>query len=165
MRLLPPLLLAIAIVSSARTPADACSAPACWPGSMTPRDATPVPANLPGIYWRPLDSNSGDDPADSTKVVLATAAAPSTPLPFTTTALADGAFLIVPTDPLIENTTYLVTDGNTCESFGTTGPTTSFQVAAAAQLPIALGSLSVVSDTVEMMTAAEMVKPRNQVQS
>ncbi len=119
---------------------------------MTPRDATPVPANLPGVYWRPLDSNSGgDDPADSSKVVLATAAAPTTPLPFTTTPLADGAYLIVPTDPLVENTTYVVTDGNTCESAGTTGPTTSFQVGAAAQLPIVVGSLSVVSDTVEMM--------------
>jgi hypothetical protein len=119
---------------------------------MTPRDATPVPANVPGIYWRPLDANTGDDPADPSKVVLATAAAPTTPLPFTTTALADGALLIVPTNPLAENTTYVVTDGNTCESSGYAGPTTTFQVGATAELPTALGSLSVVSDTVEMIT-------------
>jgi hypothetical protein len=122
--------------------AEACSAPACWPGVLTPNEATPVPANLPGIYWRPLSGANGVAGTDPANVVLATAAAPDTELPFTTTALEDGAFLIVPTQPLVDGTSYVVNDLNTCDGSGT-GPSASFAVGPSAPLPIALGSVAV----------------------
>jgi MYXO-CTERM domain-containing protein len=133
--------------------ADACSAPQCWPGSITPRDATPVPSNLPGIYWQPLRGGSGAAETDPGNVVLATAAAPSTGLPFTTMPLANGAVLLVPDQPLVENTTYVVTDLNNCGgSVG--GPTASFVVGPAAPLPTFLGSISVTSEAVESRDVA-----------
>jgi hypothetical protein len=139
------------IVAADSSPADACSAPQCWPGAITPRDASPVPANLPGIYWKPLGNATGDAGTDPANVVLATAAAPDTELPFTTMPLADGAVLIVPSDPLVENTTYLVKDGNTCGGSGM-GPSASFQVGPNAALPIVLGSIAVRSEAVETLT-------------
>jgi len=130
------------LVAAAPSAADACSPPICWAGSFTPANGATVPANLPAMYWRPL-SGYGASTADPSKVVLASAAAPSTPLPFTTTQLPDGAYLIVPKQPLTPGTAYVLTDQSTCGSSTTPlGPTATFQVAAAAPLPTSLGALA-----------------------
>jgi hypothetical protein len=154
MRVLLGLTAAGSVFAATPRIADACSAPACWPGAMTPVGASTVPSNLPGIFWRPQNAGSGEA-SDPSMVVLATAADPDTPLPFTATAIGDSSFVLVPTDPLIENTTYVVTDNNECpNSVGTEGPTTSFQVGPQATLPIVLGTLQVTSDAVEMIDVA-----------
>jgi uncharacterized protein (TIGR03382 family) len=125
---------------------------------MTPTaGATTVPSNLPGIFWRPLGSYVNGDATDPTLVMLTSSAAPSTPIPFTTTALTNGDLLIVPTQPLAAGATYTVTDSNTCEGgFGGPGPTTTFTTGASEPLPTELGTLEVVSDargTIEVATA------------
>ena len=154
MRVLFCLAAAGLLVAATPSIADACSAPACWPGAMTPSPASTVPSNLPGIFWRPQNATGGDA-SDPSMVVLATAADPGTPLPFTATAVGDGSFVLVPTQPLTENTTYVVTDNNTCtDSVGTMGPTTSFQVGPPAPLPTVLGTLDITSDAVEMIDVA-----------
>ncbi len=134
--------------------ADACSAPACWPGELTPGLASTVPKNLPGVFWRPQNPHSGTA-SDPSMVVLATADAPETPLPFTATELGDGSFVLVPDEPLTEDTTYTVTDNNACpETVGTMGPTTSFKVGAQAALPTVLGTLQIASEKLEMIDVA-----------
>ncbi len=149
MRLLLACPIAATLVLAGRiSSSEACSAPACWPGSITPRDATPVPANLPGIFWQPLQGATADANNDPANVVLATAADPTTPLPFSTMPLANGAFLIVPDEPLVEDTTYVVTDHNSCGEF-VDGPSASFVVGPSASLPIVLGSISATSERVE----------------
>lgn len=155
MRVLLGLVVAGSILAATPRMADACSAPACWPGAMTPvSGASTVPSNLPGIFWRPQNAGSSDA-SDPSLVVLATAADPDTPLPFTATAGGDGSFVLVPTEPLVENTTYVVTDNNVCpSSVGTEAPTTSFQVGPQAPLPLVLGTLQVTSDAVEMIDVA-----------
>src|SRR5688572_7773528 len=35
-------------------PADACSPPPCWPAAFVPGHGGRVPANVPGLYWRPM---------------------------------------------------------------------------------------------------------------
>lgn len=135
------------------TIADACSAPPCWPGFITPRTGTRVPANVPGIYWKPMSGDAaGNDPAN---VLLATAADPNTPLAFTAIANADGSYLLVPTAPLTPDVTYVVTDRNTCEGFaGITGPTASFQVTESAPMPTALGTIAEVTNEMGPLNVA-----------
>lgn len=154
MRMLLGLVAGGSLVAATPSIADACSAPACWPGAMTPTAGSTVPSNLPGIFWRP--QNAGTDSAsDPSLVVLATAADPGTPLPVTATAVGGGAFVLVPTQPLSENTAYVVTDHNTCaDTVGTMGPTTSFQVGPPAPLPTVLGTLEITSDAIEMIDVA-----------
>lgn len=153
MRLLLACPLAATLVLAADpSRSEACSAPACWPGSITPRDATPIPSTLPGIFWQPLQGATDEASTDPTNVVLATAAAPTTELAFTTTPLANGAFLIVPDEPLVEGTTYVVTDNNTCAYVD--GPSASFVVGSAAPLPTFLGSISATSERVETIDVA-----------
>lgn len=141
------------VLAAAPSRSEACSAPACWPGSITPRDATPVPSNMPGIFWQPLSAGfSGDTHDDPANIVLATAGAPSTELAFSTMPLADGAVLIVPDEPLVEGTTYVVTDNNTCDYVD--GPSASFVVGPSAPLPTVLGSISATSERVETIDVA-----------
>lgn len=133
------LLAALACLHAAPRVADACSAPACWPGAFLPAEGVQVPANLPGIVWQPTASNLGD-PAEATNVVLATADAPTTPLPFTAMPLGTaGAYVLVPDAPLAPGTAYVVRDGNACGD--TLGPTTSFTTAGDAPLPSSLGTI------------------------
>lgn len=153
MRLVLGLATAASLVAATPSIADACSAPVCWPGLMTPNAATPVPKNLPAIYWKPQGGYNGEA-ADPSMVVLANASAPSTPLPFTATALGDRAFVLVPTDPLVEGATYTVTDNNQCELTTTIGPTATFQVAAQAGLPSVSGTLRVQSESHAMIDVA-----------
>jgi len=153
MRLVLGLAAASSLLAAAPRMADACSAPGCWPGEMTPNTTTTtVPQNLPGIFWKPQRGYTPDVASDPNLVVLATTANPSTPLPFTTTALANGV-LIVPTNPLLENTTYTVTDGNQCEGYGV-GPTASFSVGSQAPLPAVLGTVEVASEGHDMIDVA-----------
>lgn len=134
--------------------AEACSAPVCWPGALTPGGGVTVPSNLPGIFWRPQRAANGDA-SDPNLVVLATTTDPDTPLPFTATALDDGSFVLVPSEPLVEGTTYVVTDNNACpDSVGLDGPMATFHTGPAAPLPNVLGSLHVTSNAVEMMDVA-----------
>ena len=145
---MPRALLFVAIGSALAikpTVAEACSPPPCWPGFITPNTGTRVPANAPGIYWMPMSGDTaGTDPGN---VVLATAAEPTTPLAFTATPNADGSYLLVPTEPLAADTTYVVTDLNKCEGYsGIIGPTASFQVTASAPMPTALGTIAEVKN-------------------
>jgi uncharacterized protein (TIGR03382 family) len=137
-----PIIFLTAITSLlAATPSDsdACSPSPCQPGFFTPGNGAIVPANLPAIHWRPT-SGFGTSPADPSKVILASAAAPSTPLPFTATRLPDGNYALVPEQPLTPGTSYVLTDQSACG--GTpTGPSVTFQVTGAAPLPRSLGAL------------------------
>jgi hypothetical protein len=135
------------LVAAARTDADACSPPQCWPGFFAPDNGATVPANLPVLRWSPMFGafTSTTDPG---QVVLARAAAPSTPLPFTATKLQDGTYHLVPSQPLTPGTAYVLTDQSTCGSGTMTGPSVMFQVAAAAPLPTSLGTLAQTSTLV-----------------
>ncbi len=155
MRVLLGLAITGSIVVATPRLADACSPPVCWPGAMTPAPASTVPSNLPGIFWRPQNAGNGDDASDPSMVVLATSADPDTALPFTVTEASGGSFVLVPTEPLIENTTYVVTDHNECPNgSGSEAPATSFQVGPQAPLPVVLGTLQVTTDAVEMIEVA-----------
>jgi uncharacterized protein (TIGR03382 family) len=139
MRLLLATLLAATAVPSI---ADACSPPMCWPGYFTPADGSTVPANLPAIYWRPVGANLGPAATDPTRVVLAAATDPTTPLAFTAMVQPDGDYLLVPTAPLVAGVTYTLSDHNTCGDDAMTGPTSRFFVAPEAALPTTLGTLA-----------------------
>ena len=102
------------LLTAASSDSDACSPPRCRPGFFTPGSGALVPANLPAIHWRPT-SDFSTSPADPSKVILASAAAPSTPLPFTATRLPDDNFAIVPDQPLTPGTAYVLTDQSTCD--------------------------------------------------
>jgi hypothetical protein len=116
-------------------PAEACSPLPCWPGAFVPRDHGEVPANVPALYWRPM---SGYElTADPNNVVLATAADPTTAIPFTATPLANGDFLIVPDAPLARGS-YVIVDHTQCEDFNLPGPSAAFAVEAAMPLPTTL---------------------------
>jgi uncharacterized protein (TIGR03382 family) len=138
MRLLLATLLA---TTAAPSIADACSPPMCWPGYFTPADGATVPANLPAIYWRPVGANLGPAATDPTRVVLAAATDPATPLAFTATVQPNGDYLIVPTAPLVAGVTYTLTDHNLCAGNEASGPS-RFIVAPEAALPTTLGTLA-----------------------
>jgi len=135
------------LVAAAHSDADACSPPQCWPGFFAPGTDATVPANLPALRWRPMSGAvTASDPA---KVILARAAAPSTPLPFTATQLQDGTYHLVPSQPLTPGTAYVLTDQSMCGGgSGTAGPSVMFQTAATAPLPTSLGTLAQVSTRV-----------------
>jgi hypothetical protein len=120
--------------------ADACSAPQCRVGAITPAHGATVPANIPGIYVVPVESFLGSGDADSTKITLAVSTSPDVPLAVTVTRQADGAFLVVPAQPLVAGTSYIVTDGNAC---GTDyGTESTFTAGPAVALPTSLGELT-----------------------
>lgn len=127
------------LVAAAPSIADACSPPICQVGFFTPGNDATVPANLPAIFWRPISSYA-PSATDPSQVVLATAAAPSTPLPFTATQLPGGGYTIVPDQPLTPGTAYVLADRNRCGDTTITGPTVMFQVSDAAPLPASLGA-------------------------
>jgi len=118
-------------------PARACSPPLCWPAAFVP-DQGKVPANVPGLFWRPMSGPAAS--ADPRNVVLATAAAPTTPIAFTAQLFANGDYLLVPVAPLAEGS-YVLSDRNTCSATGATGPQVAFTVGPAAPLPTDLGIL------------------------
>jgi hypothetical protein len=118
-------------------PARACSPPPCWPAAFVP-DQGKVPANVPGLFWRPMSGPAAS--ADPRNVVLATAAAPTTPIAFTAQPFANGDYLLVPVAPLAEGS-YVLGDRNTCSATGATGPQVAFTVGPAAPLPTDLGIL------------------------
>ena len=150
-------LLAIAVLVLAWSPArvaEACSAPPCWPGYFVPGDAAHVPANLAAVYWRPMSSVSGPRAADPSRVVLATAADPGTPLRFTAKALANGDFELLLDAPLVAGTSYTLSDGNTCELTGAHGPHVAFTAGPAAPLPSQLGALVVTDGDIAPLDVA-----------
>jgi hypothetical protein len=85
--------------------------------------------------------------ADPGNIVLTTAAAPTTPIPFTAQPFADGDYLLVPAAPLAEGR-YVVTDRNTCTATGEHGPQVAFTVTPAAPLPADLGILIAPAPTI-----------------
>lgn len=150
------LVLGLATASSllaAPSTADACSAYACGNGVLSPFEDGTVPKNLPGIFWRPMGSFNSGEASDPTKVVLATTT-DSTPLPFTSTALADGSYVLVPTNPLVEGTHYTVTDTNMCEYGSQAAPTAGFVAGPEQPLPTVLGGITKTSDTIETFEIA-----------
>ncbi|MBA3538508.1 MAG: hypothetical protein H0T79_02665 [Deltaproteobacteria bacterium] len=136
MRSLSLLLLVPALLVPSR-PAEACSAPQCWPGAFIPGDATTIPSNAPGLYWRPTRGNVAADPSS---VKLSTVAAPGTALPFTATALPNGDYVLVPDAPLVEGTSYVLEDLALCG--GTAGPRVTFTAGPSAPLPTSLGGIA-----------------------
>src|SRR5262245_46524826 len=128
-------LLAVAVVAVAAPlvtlarPAAACEPPPCWPGAFLPGEGATIPANTPGFEWHPmfaLDPMPVDDPAN----LAIYHEGEVDPIPFTMTALPDGDILLVPDAPLVENTSYYLTDTNHCID-GSTGPTATVHVVAA----------------------------------
>jgi uncharacterized protein (TIGR03382 family) len=152
MRTILFLAAAAALVVAAPADSEACSQAPCRPGFFTPGNGATVPANLPAIHWRPTlgFDNTNIDPS---KVVLARASAPSASLPFTATRRSDGSYVLVPQQPLMAGTAYVLTDQTTCA--GTTvGPTATFQVVAAAPLPTELGALAETASTAGLLQVA-----------
>jgi uncharacterized protein (TIGR03382 family) len=148
--------LALLALASAPRPASACSPPQCWPGYFTPGDAATVPANLPAIYWRPVQSGVQNVPPDPSMIVLATTADPQTALPFTATALPNGDYLLVPDAPLVAGTDYTIIDHTACGATPDAGPHVTFHAGAEAPLPASLGTLAIVEhqeDTFSVATA------------
>jgi uncharacterized protein (TIGR03382 family) len=137
---------ALAVVMM-RSHAQACSPPRCFQGYLTPATGITVPANLPALHWRPLSGY--DFKVDTGKISLATTDHPDVALGVSITALSAfsvGGFALVPSQPLIAGTSYLLTDHNVCGDeddgpFQLDGPTAMFQVGPAAPLPTQLGSL------------------------
>lgn len=128
-----------AMIAAGPTDAEACSPPPCSAGHFTPVNGATVPVNLPAIYWLP--SRGFNDPApDPSKVILASAAAPGTPLPFTATRQPNGSYVLVPDQGLTPGTTYALAEQSTCGGVPI-GPNGTFQVASAAALPASLGTL------------------------
>lgn len=141
-----------AVIAAAPSDAEACSPAPCQAGFFTPGDGKTVPASVPGIHWRPM-SRSDAGPGEPGNVVLATAAAPSTPLPFTPMQLQNGSYLLVPDEPLAPGTAYVLADRNTCAG-QPIGPSVTFQVAEAAPLPTSLGALVETANKVGPLTVA-----------
>ena len=117
--------------------AEACSPPSCWQGYFTPGEGATVPANLPAIVWRPVRNSTNAAP-DAARVSLTTAAGVAVPL--TGTVLASGDWVFTIDEPLLEGTSYVLRDLNTCVD--QLGPTAAFRAVAPAPLPTALGSVA-----------------------
>lgn len=126
-------------------PVWACSPPPCWAGYFTPTTGTTVPSNIPALYWQPLhgQQNGGNDVQ---QVTLVSSADPETPLPFTSSPVAGtDAYLITPTQPLVEGTTYTLGDANMCLAAPEypAAPTSVFLVGPSAAMPSTLGAVTV----------------------
>ena len=137
MRLIPILFVAVSSLAVHRT-ADACSIAHCWTGYLTPSDGASVPANLPALHWRPR-TGFGGAPPDPALVTLATTMDPGVALGLTPTVLPDGDYVLVPDQPLVAGTSYILRDHNVCD--GEDGPSAVFTVGPAAPLPASLGTL------------------------
>jgi len=131
--------------------ADACSPAICWLGSFVPGDGGRVPANVPGLFWRPM---SGDITPDAADVVLASTAAPDTRIALTAQPLANGDFLLVPDEPLVPGMSYSLVDHSVCERTGEIGPHVTFSVGPEAPLPVELGALLASASGVEDIDVA-----------
>lgn len=126
-------------------PVWACSPPPCWAGYFTPTTGTTVPSNIPALYWQPLHGVQ-DGGNDIGQVTLVSSADLQTPLPFTSSPVAGSdAYLIVPTQPLVEGTTYTLGDANTCLAAPEypAAPTSVFLVGPSAPMPSTLGAVTV----------------------
>jgi hypothetical protein len=124
--------IALALLASVSSvePADACSPPPCWPGSLVPADGATIPANAPALYWRPSE---GQAPP----TVKLTVAGTGANVPFT--QVADGPSMVLTlAQPLVPGTQYVLEETNECQyqqpirSTFTAGPT--------APLPTTLGT-------------------------
>jgi uncharacterized protein (TIGR03382 family) len=132
--------------------ADACSPPPCWPGAFVPGDQARVPANVPALYWRPM---SGDGiTVTPENVSLVSTAAPTVPIAFTAQRLANGDYLLVPDVPLVEGSSYRLTDHSQCDLGDERGPEITFSAGPDAPLPSSLGTLSAAPSAVGPMNLA-----------
>jgi uncharacterized protein (TIGR03382 family) len=132
--------------------ADACSPPPCWPGAFVPGDQARVPANVPGLYWRPMSGPASNSKPEN--VVLESTAAPGVSIALTAQPLANGDYLLVPGVPLVDGGSYRLTDHSLCSVTGERGPQVAFSVGPQAQLPTSLGTLSAMPAGVEQMNLA-----------
>ncbi|MBA3394813.1 MAG: hypothetical protein H0T89_19355 [Deltaproteobacteria bacterium] len=119
MRSLVLLSLAAPLLVIPVRPADACSAPRCWPGAFVPADNATIPANAPALYWRPARDLGGEVTPDPASVSLTTVDDPDTQISFTATALPSGDFVLALDEPLVPGTRYVLEDLATCgDEFG-----------------------------------------------
>jgi MYXO-CTERM domain-containing protein len=125
--------------------ADACSAPACWLGSVTPGGIAEVPANLPGIFWQPYSDLQEQHPRpDESTPTLTADTDPSESLSLTVKKEGD-AYTIVPEGSLVPGAKYTLTLGKSCYlwSFGSEisddPETVALHVTEEAPLPTSLG--------------------------
>jgi uncharacterized protein (TIGR03382 family) len=132
--------------------ADACSPPPCWPGAFVPGDQARVPANVPALYWRPMSGVGITVMPEN--VTLASTAAPTVPIAFTAQRLANGDYLLVPDVPLVEGSSYRLTDHSKCGLGDERGPEVTFSVGPDAALPSSLGTLSAAPSAVGQMNLA-----------
>lgn len=132
--------------------AEACSPPPCWQAAFVPGNQAHVPANVPGLYWRPMTGFAAS--AKPEDVVLENMAAPGVPLALTAQPLPNGDYLLVPTVALVDGASYRLTDRSVCALTGEHGPQVTFSVEPQAPLPSSLGMLSAAAPAVGPMTLA-----------
>jgi hypothetical protein len=111
-----------------------------------------VPANVPGLYWRPMTGFAAS--AKPEDVVLENMAAPGVPLGLTAQMLPNGDYLLVPTVALVDGASYRLTDRSVCAPTGEHGPQVVFSVGPQAPLPSSLGTLSATAPAVLPLTLA-----------
>jgi uncharacterized protein (TIGR03382 family) len=133
------LLVVTSLALSAPRRADACGPVPCRPAAFVPHANGRIPANMPGLYWRPMSSYETIAP-DPEKLALTSAADPTTPIAFTAQSLADGGFLLVPAAPLTPGD-HVVRDSTVCEVTGRSGEPVPFSVTPTAPMPSDLGAL------------------------
>jgi hypothetical protein len=127
-------------------PANACSPPVCWPAAFVPGHGGRVPANVPGLYWRPMSGYGAN--VEEENVVLEDVAAPGVSIALTEQELENGDYLLVPETPLVAGHQYRLTDRNECMGTMERGPEVVFAVGPAAPLPSSLGELSASAEEV-----------------
>lgn len=119
----------LASIGSVR-PADACSPPPCWLGSLVPADGATIPANAPALYWRP----SVGQAAPTVKLTVAGTGAN---VPFTEVADGESKVLAL-AQPLVPGTQYVLEETNECQYQQPIRST--FTAGATAPLPTTLGT-------------------------
>jgi hypothetical protein len=134
--------------------ADACSPQQCSFGAFVPGAQGRVPANAPGLYWRPMLFSHDATPSN---VLLASAASPTTPIPFTAEPIGGTHYLLVPHVSLAEGS-YILADRNDCGPGGT-GPQVTFTVTPVAAMPTSLGPLVASAASLEKITLLDSSGP------
>jgi hypothetical protein len=100
-----------------------------------------VPANVPGLYWRPMSGFEVSVKPEN--VVLEDMAAPGVSIGLTAQQLANSNdYLLVPAKPLVAGRTYRLKDRTECAVNMERGPEVVFDVGPEAPLPSSLGDLS-----------------------
>jgi hypothetical protein len=143
---------AASVALIAPRPADACSAPPCWPAAFVPGNGGRVPANVPGLYWRPMSGFGASVKTEN--AVLEDMAAPGVSIALTAQQLENRDYLLVPATPLVAGHHYRLKDRSECTVTEERGPEVVFEVGPETPVPASLGDLSATSAEVMDMDLA-----------